>query len=486
MLDYLVDPEGFYRGVGVAPSARIIVGKLNEDRADSPNATSGATHVHFKELVASAGKQGARFANNSWNLTSGYSDPVYVDEYGYTSFSKIADFLVRHGDGWGGGHQHEMAIVFAAGNWDGTGNDSFVASPANAKNVITVGATRGWAHDPDSAMAGSDEDDCFFESSEPYTISDVAGFSFKNFPGWHSRRGVENEVGSSTQMPRIKPDLVAPGSHLSAAYSQFALNAALYRCFGGTSAAAPFVTGAAVLAEAWYFHRIGDPPKKPSPAMIKAMLIAHADDLEGATDWIDESNVGHRPALSQGWGRVNLGKLFQEDTAVEVFDQDARDYSPFPNGRPDDARRFTVTGQSWSERFVVDVDGPTDVVTIVMVYTDRFAWQGADPLTVNDLDLKVFKYGLTPAQTRAYWGNYFDSDGFSKRVYKSTSGGPSTDTINTVEMVRLRGADLAGGQFGIQVRATNVNQQAVPGLDGTNPNQDFALYVWNATLVNGQ
>ncbi len=357
MLAFLVDPEGYYRGVGVAPSARIIVGKLNQDRADTSTSNEGATHVHFKELVTSAGEQGARFANNSWNLTSGYSDPVYVDEFGYTSFSKIADFLVRHGGGWGGGHLHGMTIVFAAGNWDGTGNDSFVASPANAKNVITVGATRGWAHDPDSAMAGSTEDDCFFESSEPYTISDVAGFSFKGFPGWHSRRGVENEMGSPSQMPRIKPDLVAPGSHLSAAYSQFALNAALYRCFGGTSAAAPFVTGGAVLAEAWYFHRISDPPQKPSPAMIRAMLIAHADDLAGATDWTDESNIGHRPTLPQGWGRVNLDNLFQEDTAVVVLDQDDRDYESLPGGRPDDAQRFTMTGQPWWDRF--EVDDPT-------------------------------------------------------------------------------------------------------------------------------
>ena len=36
------------------------------------------------------------------------------------------------------------------------------------------------------------------------------------------------------------------------------------------------------------------------------------------------------------------------------------------------------------------------------------------------------------------------------------------------------------GNFTVQIVAGSVTQNAVPGLDGNGPNQDWALYVYNA------
>ena len=277
------------------------------------------------------------------------------------------------------------------------------------------------------------------------------------------------------------------GTHCPAARSRAQHPTTYHQCFGGTSGAAPAVTAAAVLAETWFWYKLQPSAgkEKPSPAMIKAMLIGHTEDLIGGFDW-DGSVVGRRPSLPQGWGRVNIDGLFQLDTAVVVLDQDKRDYEDLPNGRPDDARRFTVTGQPWWDRF--EIDNPAQGVTVVMVYTDRFAWQGATPLTVNDLDLKVTQLSLGIGESRVFWGNNFDPDGYSHK-YGVLTGSTVADGINTVEVIRIRAAGLTPNDFfTIHVQAAAISLKAVPGLDGDQyqPNQDFALYVYNAELVPDQ
>ena len=68
------------------------------------------------------------------------------------------------------------------------------------------------------------------------------------------------------------------------------------------------VTGAAVLADAWYHHKFlgGEGEVVASPALIKAMLVASADNLVGGEDHFDGSTLGNSPSVALGWGRVNL------------------------------------------------------------------------------------------------------------------------------------------------------------------------------------
>ena len=53
------------------------------------------------------------------------------------------------------------------------------------------------------------------------------------------------------------------------------------------------------------------------------------------------------------------------------------------------------------------------------------------------------------------------------------------DMSNNVKRARIAPNSFTG-QFTIQVVAGNVSANAVPGRDSGNPNQDWALYVYNA------
>jgi len=267
---------------------------------------------------------------------------------GYTGFSAMADQLVRDASGETEGFTDPMTIVFSAGNVPGF-NNTWVTSPGNAKNVISVGATRGWST---TGPAGAAHDDC---PSVDHEIDDICGGE-----GWSSRRMYIGEDDSGDDLPRFKPDLVAPGSQIAAARAQASTFVDYYTCFRGTSAAAPAVTAAAILADAWYRHVISDPASNPSPAMVKAMLVAHADDMYGGYDHLTSSTIPHSPSPEQGWGRVNLDGLLQEDVEVTVYDEDH-------NSPP--TRRFTDAGEYWSVELEADVPkepiGPTGLRTTV-------------------------------------------------------------------------------------------------------------------------
>ena len=57
------------------------------------------------------------------------------------------------------------------------------------------------------------------------------------------------------------------------------------------------------------------------------------------------------------------------------------------------------------------------------------------------------------------------------------------DRANTVEVIRIPHDGLPAVPFALEVRAAAMAGQAVPGLDGGQFNQDFALYVYNAEVA---
>jgi hypothetical protein len=366
-----------------------------------------------------------------------------------------------------------MTLVFSVGNCSRFFGPCPAASPGNAKNVISVGASRGYSEWIDVPPPGDSywsvaDDEC---GEWEHFISDIPGFKEDDRLPW-SRREFPSEP------ERFKPDLVAPGSQVAAARSSFFGSEPedyLHRCFYGTSASAPAVTAAAVLAEAWYWHTFGYP--LPSPAMIKAMLIAHADDLAGAHDHcphhrLNEDPLPHSPSIAQGWGRVNLDTLIPDNSpppspAVALFDQD--------HGTA--GRRFTQTGQYWSTQ--LQVLNPNDDIIAVLVFTDKESQENAANLVMNDLDLKVTKIGLG-SQSHTFQGNQFATGSWYSRDYGITGVKPPKDAHNTVEVIRVP-AGVLSGVFTIRVTAASIVAKAVPGLDGGANNQDFALYVSNAT-----
>ncbi len=86
---------------------------------------------------------------------------------------------------------------------------SLVVAPANAKNILSVGASDGWEHPEEQGREcclqyGGEAHDCD-DPAHPDDISNVL---------WLSMRG------TGSQVDRFKPDLVAPGLRLRAAMSR--------------------------------------------------------------------------------------------------------------------------------------------------------------------------------------------------------------------------------------------------------------------------
>ena len=155
-----------------------------------------------------------------------------------------------------------MVEVFSAGNdGDGNGNPAdpkgdegygSITSPGTAKNVITVGASE--------SVRASGTDGCGVTNAGADSARDIINFSGRG----------------PTQDGRMKPDLVAPGTHvvgrLAAArrlHRRRGLQhrpsaAAFYSLVSGTSQAAPQVAGAAALLRDWYVRTV-DPQDRSRP-----------------------------------------------------------------------------------------------------------------------------------------------------------------------------------------------------------------------------
>jgi len=353
-------------------------------------------------------------------------------------------------------------LVVAAGNDSTTcGNpqqhQAYVESPGNAKNVITVGATEDWRPSDDSHY--------------PWNTA-CGGYASLNNIACFSRRELQYDLN------RAKPELVAPGSRIGSALSRdprrnmawppancFVTptpaagdpNQGYYVRTTGTSFATPIVTGAAALVDTWSYWKSGQ--HVPSPALVKALLIASADPLAGGTDEMTGGSMsGYVPNMYYGWGQPDLTRLFQTSVPVKIYDEDHSTQG---------AARFTPGKSLWTVSLTRA--NPNKDVVAVMVFTDRFAQTGAYESYVNSLFMFLYN------STHFYYSNFSDLQGYTVRDQGDIPG-----QDNNVLFIRIKPSDFVGNSFTIEVVNEGINGNAVPGLDGNGPNQDFALYVYNA------
>ena len=403
----LEDALGFNYGLGIAPWARVGVTAIFGNGASSPTAWENTAYG-----------QGARISSNSWGFINLFRYDVNAQEF---------DRIVRDAQSNVAGNQ-QLTVIFAAGN-DGSGANT-VSSPGTAKNVISVGAGENFRQ--------TGNDGCGIPNTGADSANDIIGFS---------SRGPVNSAGGDG---RVKPDIVAPGTHIEAGIPQsnydgssvcnqfFPAGQTLYGWSSGTSHSTPAVAGGAALLYQFFLNSgLG----APSPAMAKAFLMNSAAYMTGT------GAGGNLPSNSQGMGRMDLGRAF-DGTQRMVADQ---------------TTTLGATGQTFQ------VTG--SVATTSQPFRVTLAWTDAPgPTTgapfVNNLDLELNINGQT------YRGNVFSGA-------NSATGGVA-DSRNNAESVFLPAG--TSGNFTVTVRAANIAGDGVPGNTDTT-DQDFALVIYNGTAA---
>ncbi|MGC8947469.1 MAG: S8 family serine peptidase, partial [Anaerolineae bacterium] len=402
------DGNGYNYGLGINPFGRVAGSKVFN------NAGSWDTSATPTDLLSNTYSLGGRISSNSWGYIWSGGD--------YNADSQEYDARVRDAQPGIPGNQ-EITVVFAAGN-DGPSSNT-VSPPSTAKNVIAVGAAENYRP--------TWTDGCNVGPSGADSAQDIADFS---------SRGPCDDG-------RVKPDLMAPGTHIQGAASQspnyngngvcdmyMPSGQTLYAASSGTSHSTPAAAGAASLVYTWYRTHYGN-GQWPSPAMVKAYMI-------NATRYMTGTYAGDTlPSNNQGLGEVFLGMAFDNTPRVVV----------------DQSHIFGATGEVYELQGVVA--DPTKPFRVTLAWSDA-----PGPTTgnayVNNLDLEVVIGGQT------YKGNVFSGS-------TSVPGG-TADPRNNVESVFLPAGQ--SGMFTIRVKATNIAGDGVPG-NGDSTDQDFALVIYN-------
>ena len=242
--------------------------------------------LDLREIFRTAAQKGATLHNISWgDKTNGaYSDDCFETD------------LYLNED-------PRAVIVCAAGN-DGSDRDGnrridsgSLYAPACAKNTLAVGATEGplqgqgsratWGTmDPSRLRWRADLDRNDPVSGEPDRIAPISSCG-------------------PTADGRTKPDLCAPGINLPSTRSRatsykgwgFADPLPLYMYDGGTSMAAPVITGAmALIRQAWRRTR-----RQPSGAALKALALLACTPVRSRSG-------GVATPFEAGFGKLDLAR----------------------------------------------------------------------------------------------------------------------------------------------------------------------------------
>ncbi|MBX9829072.1 MAG: S8 family serine peptidase [Xanthobacteraceae bacterium] len=417
---------------GVAPGAKLYFQSLQD--AGRP---FGGLPADLNDLLEPAYNAGARIHNNSWGADT---PSIYT-----AHASEVDEFVSKHRD---------MLVVVAAGNFAhadlrestpaGVVDWMSVASPATAKNVLTVGASRS------SRTAGGRSALTWREYSPKFPdapIGDESTSGDAESLAAFSGRGPSDDS-------RIKPDVVAPGTNIVSTRSAAAANDfwgkvdanPLYVFNSGTSMAAPLVAGCAAIVRQYYQELRGH---KPSAALMRATIVNGTRWLKGRD--ANESNAPDAPVVpppanyDQGFGCVDMTNTLPNsdnpNLSLAFFD----DW---------ETRQHLLRATGREQRFSVKVEKAGMMLRVCLAYTDDHPARSVQ----NQVVLFVKRSGGGEPLA----GNF-----------KLRRADRNVDIYNNVQIVRI--ADAPAGDYFISVVARNV---LLP--------QDFALvvtgYLGQATL----
>lgn len=404
----VTDSGGFLRGQGVAPGASLINQAYGPFLGAGPG---GMVPEGMLSIYKDSADSGALLTNNSWGPTG--------SPQGYDIPTMEIDFISRDALPDTPGHQPVLAvwsIMNGGGDGGGACAPSSLGSPDEAKNLFGVGST--------GLQTGS---------GAQVPIADVFSVS-------------SNSAHGPACDGRRVPDIVAPGCSTDSTDT-----GSSYGLKCGTSMASPVVSGAIALWAEGYVAATGN---DPSPALMKAVFIAAARDLEGGTN-ADGGALGHRPDRFQGYGRLDLDAVMNP-AGGEVYLMDQEQV-------------FTESGQDWGLALVAA--DPAEPMQVVLTWTDApgHGLGGTTPAWVNDLDLQV-----SALDGNTYLGNVVGGDGWS-------APGGSPDGMNNTEAVWLQPSQHQGG-FDLTVLATDIAGDALNPHDPGDPSQDFAIACYNCLI----
>jgi Mg-chelatase subunit ChlD len=402
-----VDPQGFRLGQGVASGAQVGFVRL-------------AGNV--QERVQQSARQGAQVMNNSWAMNGA----------AYSADDRTVDLGVRDADP-ANADQTPLVIVFSAGN-SGPGAGTVTKNPKNAilvGNALNFRPGEGAGDDIRGINNGSSRG----PAADGRTLPTVAA------PGTDIV-SARSSVDANAATPGIQRPRTAYMDTGGAVHNDHAM-------LTGTSMASPHVAGAcALLIDWWRQTRNG---RTPSPALLKALLVATTESAQGGPGVA--GGLGAEPNNNVGWGRVSLENALLQAPASDRG----------PKLFVDQRHAFTAAGQEYTIR--VAASDTTRPLRIALSWTDAAAAVGANPTLVNDLDLEVREIGTG----RLFRGNVLAA-GFS------TTGG-AADSLNNTEVVAVQNP---AGVYEVSVVASAITASA--RTDIATPWQDFALVIDNAEV----
>lgn len=404
----------YYMGQGLASESEIFATKIFDD---------GGTFLpaeYYPIVEEPAQRSDAYVHSNSWGAST---EGVYSDS------DEIFDQTVRDADR-DDDENVPMVITTSAGNDGGRGGyEQEIGSPANSKNVITIGGNQ-----PYNPGLGHENPENMYDMSSR---------------GW-------------TEDNRVKPDLIAPSDNVISQNTP--LDDGGYVAASGTSFGNPLVAGAATIVVDWYEENHGE---TPSPAMVKSILINTANDLDPEIG----DTSGHIPNRDEGWGVPDISKLespYYDPIGFELIDQN----------------NLITTGEK--EEYQVSPENEDEPLKITLTWTDEHAMagdsEGGTPTLKNNLDLEV----ETPSG-EIIRGNAFDrtgdgesDDGFTYPDAEVMSdfdhNDDGWDNVNNVQNVYIPPEEVELGSYEVRILGSNIPADA--NNDGE-ANQDYALTIQN-------
>lgn len=476
---------------GHAPNAKLFI--LPIDLQTGPTISDAF-------LQEQAALTNALISNNSWG---------YIGAYDYNSISASYDAASRDALPEVSGEQ-PVLFVFAAGNSGGGGNNGVggfrgtVSVPANAKNVVTVGALES-KRELTNAVVLDDQGRVIFAGGRQFrapetnaelrtnlvlmpptdTDTEVANFSSRGNVGV----GIEGSYG------RFKPDVVAPGSYIlsdrsaqwelaneydtnSVQYAVFdELNKPVgpwYRFLSGTSMAAPAVSGFLAQVQEYWQRPGRSIPRVYEAAAFKSFLI------NSARPTADTYGADFRSVINYaGWGRPSLPKAL--DSGVRSTDSGGNliELAGFAG------ELFTGASQFLRLRMATNDVATNSAFHFTLVWTDPPGNPAAGIKLVNDLDLVVSNV-LTG---EVFVGNDFQRGVNVPRVgtnlFEVVEEGVTNsvfDTVNNVERVVI--PPPLAPEYVIQVVARRVNVNALASRPYVAPENAPADYQHPAYATN--